>query len=81
MVQNLKSRSSLTSILFINYWFNWSENGIIKDSRVERAMTDVDRGNYCRNNPYMDAPQGIGYAVTISAPHMVSNLTTLFVNH
>lgn len=33
-------------------------------------MLAVDRGNYSKNNPYMDAPQGIGYGVTISAPHM-----------
>ncbi|XP_075723645.1 protein-L-isoaspartate (D-aspartate) O-methyltransferase isoform X6 [Rhipicephalus microplus] len=33
-------------------------------------MSSVDRGNYCPHNPYMDSPQGIGYAVTISAPHM-----------
>jgi len=34
-------------------------------------MKAIDRGLFCKNNPYMDAPQGIGYAVTISAPHMV----------
>lgn len=45
-------------------------NGIIKSNTVESAMLEVDRGNYCLNNPYMDAPQGIGYGVTISAPHM-----------
>lgn len=33
-------------------------------------MLAVDRGNYSKNNPYMDSPQGIGYGVTISAPHM-----------
>ncbi|KAB0799981.1 hypothetical protein PPYR_07864 [Photinus pyralis] len=45
-------------------------NGIIKSDTVESAMLGVDRGNFCLNNPYMDAPQGIGYGVTISAPHM-----------
>lgn len=35
-------------------------------------MLRVDRGKYSKNNPYMDSPQGIGYGVTISAPHMVS---------
>ena len=35
-------------------------------------MRSVDRGNFVTRSPYMDAPQGIGYAVTISAPHMVS---------
>jgi hypothetical protein len=35
-------------------------------------MKKVDRGKYVSHNPYMDVPQGIGYGVTISAPHMVS---------
>lgn len=48
-----------------------SGNGIIKDPCVIEAMLTVDRGNFCKHNPYMDSPQGIGYAVTISAPHMV----------
>ncbi|XP_015606501.1 protein-L-isoaspartate(D-aspartate) O-methyltransferase isoform X2 [Cephus cinctus] len=44
---------------------------IIKSDRVYTAMKAVDRGNYTSsNNPYIDAPQGIGYGVTISAPHM-----------
>lgn len=34
-------------------------------------MNQVDRGKYVTHNAYMDAPQGIGYGVTISAPHMV----------
>jgi protein-L-isoaspartate(D-aspartate) O-methyltransferase len=34
-------------------------------------MLQVDRGKYAKKNPYTDAPQGIGYGVTISAPHMV----------
>ncbi|RWS16168.1 Protein-L-isoaspartate(D-aspartate) O-methyltransferase-like protein [Dinothrombium tinctorium] len=33
-------------------------------------MTLVDRANYCKHNPYQDRPQSIGFAVTISAPHM-----------
>lgn len=49
---------------------NLKRNGIIRDPKVERVMLSVDRINYCKNNPYMDSPQGIGYAVTISAPHM-----------
>ena len=49
---------------------NLKKNGIIKDPRVEKAMLTVDRVNYCKNNPYLDSPQGIGFAVTISAPHM-----------
>lgn len=42
----------------------------IRSSRVAEAMTFVDRGNFCPFNPYRDAPQSIGYGVTISAPHM-----------
>lgn len=49
---------------------NLKRNGIIKSARVEDAMLKVDRGRYAKHNPYMDAPQGIGYGVTISAPHM-----------
>jgi protein-L-isoaspartate O-methyltransferase len=45
-------------------------------------MLDVDRGQYAKANQYADSPQSIGYAVTISAPHMVRNshlnLVTLF---
>ncbi|XP_014296761.1 protein-L-isoaspartate(D-aspartate) O-methyltransferase [Microplitis demolitor] len=46
-------------------------SGIIKSDRVFEAMCAVDRGKYViRGNPYVDSPQGIGYGVTISAPHM-----------
>ena len=34
-------------------------------------MLAVDRKNYAKGDAYQDAPQGIGYGVTISAPHMV----------
>lgn len=46
-------------------------NGVIRSDRVESVMVQVDRGYYSKMTPYMDAPQGIGYGVTISAPHMV----------
>ncbi|XP_077996354.1 protein-L-isoaspartate(D-aspartate) O-methyltransferase-like [Glandiceps talaboti] len=46
------------------------QNDIIKDSRVYDALINVDRGIFAKSNPYMDSPQGIGYNVTISAPHM-----------
>lgn len=49
---------------------NLQANGILKNPQIAVAMRAVDRGLFCKNNPYMDAPQGIGYAVTISAPHM-----------
>ena len=46
---------------------------MIESDRVERIMKEVDRGNYCSHSPYSDRPQSIGFGVTISAPHMVSN--------
>ena len=52
----------------INYF---SANGIIESDKVERVMKSVDRADFCKSNPYYDAPQGIGHSVTISAPHMV----------
>lgn len=45
---------------------------MIKSDRVFEAMNSVDRGKYTHpSHAYIDAPQGIGYGVTISAPHMV----------
>eukprot|EP00048_Salpingoeca_helianthica_P002065 m.54251 g.54251 ORF g.54251 m.54251 type:complete len:254 (-) comp11880_c0_seq3:107-868(-) len=44
--------------------------GIIKSAEVAEAMTAVDRGHYTAREPYQDSPQPIGFAATISAPHM-----------
>jgi len=55
-----------------------TENAVIQSREVELAMVQVDRQLYSPNNPYMDAPQGIGFGVTISAPHMVKLLHNLF---
>lgn len=44
--------------------------GIIVSETVAQAMIKTDRKYYSPGNPYMDAPQSIGYGVTISAPHM-----------
>ncbi|XP_039284259.1 protein-L-isoaspartate(D-aspartate) O-methyltransferase isoform X1 [Nilaparvata lugens] len=49
---------------------NLKVNKMIKSDKVEDVMLKVDRGRYVSHNSYMDAPQGIGYGVTISAPHM-----------
>lgn len=46
-------------------------HSIIRNSRIKKAMLHLDRAKYVKNNAYMDAPQSIGYGVTISAPHMV----------
>ncbi|XP_073949392.1 protein-L-isoaspartate (D-aspartate) O-methyltransferase isoform X2 [Choristoneura fumiferana] len=49
---------------------NLRKNGIIKSDAVANAMSLVDRKNYCPYAPYHDSPQSIGFAATISAPHM-----------
>ncbi|XP_013179184.1 PREDICTED: protein-L-isoaspartate(D-aspartate) O-methyltransferase isoform X1 [Papilio xuthus] len=49
---------------------NLRANGIIKNVAVANAMNAVDRKFYCPYAPYQDSPQSIGYAATISAPHM-----------
>ncbi|XP_055389617.1 protein-L-isoaspartate(D-aspartate) O-methyltransferase [Condylostylus longicornis] len=46
------------------------EYGVIKTEAVANAMLATDRKWYSPRNPYVDAPQGIGCGVTISAPHM-----------
>ncbi|XP_075248576.1 protein-L-isoaspartate(D-aspartate) O-methyltransferase-like [Convolutriloba macropyga] len=43
---------------------------VITSDRVKQTMLEVDRQYYTSRSPYVDSPQGIGYAVTISAPHM-----------
>jgi len=56
-------------------------NGLIKSDTVKDSMLAVDRGNYCRGNPYMDAPQRIGWNITISAPHMHAHALELLSDH
>ena len=51
---------------------NLVKNEIVKSSKIANVMKEVDRGSYTKSgSSYMDAPQSIGYGVTISAPHMV----------
>jgi len=56
-------------------------NGIIHSPEIEEVMLKVDRGKYSKYNAYMDAPQGIGYGVTISAPHMHAHALELLRNN
>jgi protein-L-isoaspartate(D-aspartate) O-methyltransferase len=51
---------------------NLFKNGLIKDQRIKQAMLSVDRADFTdqKSDAYDDRPQSIGYAVTISAPHM-----------
>ncbi|XP_053211305.1 protein-L-isoaspartate(D-aspartate) O-methyltransferase-like [Panonychus citri] len=44
-------------------------------------MLAVDRSNYCQSNHFTDAPQKIGFAVTISAPHMHAYALEYFKDH
>ena len=56
-------------------------NNIIKSKEVRDTMVQVDRGNYVRQNAYMDAPQSIGFNITISAPHMHAHALELLKEH
>ncbi|GAB1598315.1 protein-L-isoaspartate(D-aspartate) O-methyltransferase-like isoform X2 [Argonauta hians] len=60
---------------------NLFQNGIIKTERVRDTMKLVDRGDFCPRYPYADSPQGIGYAVTISAPHMHAYALEMLKDH
>ncbi|CAB3366051.1 Hypothetical predicted protein [Cloeon dipterum] len=62
---------------------NLKANGIITSAEVEKAMLRTDRGKYILevNKPYQDAPQGIGYGVTISAPHMHAHALEILKDH
>jgi len=57
------------------------DNGIVKSEEVKAAMLAVDRGNYVRSSAYQDAPQRIGWNITISAPHMHAHALELLKDH
>ncbi|XP_033630176.1 protein-L-isoaspartate(D-aspartate) O-methyltransferase-like isoform X1 [Asterias rubens] len=63
--------------------YKLKQHGIIKTDSVHNAMKQVDRKNYSKtkSDPYADSPQGIGYAVTISAPHMHAHALELLKDH
>ncbi|RTG84414.1 protein-L-isoaspartate(D-aspartate) O-methyltransferase [Schistosoma bovis] len=50
---------------------NLFRNRVISSEIVKNTMLSVDRGYFARSNSYEDRPSSIGYAATISAPHMV----------
>ena len=56
-------------------------NNIIQSEAVKNVMMQVDRGHYSKKNAYMDAPQSIGYNITISAPHMHAHALELLKDH
>jgi protein-L-isoaspartate(D-aspartate) O-methyltransferase len=49
---------------------NLRHNGVFSSEIVANVMKQVDRAKYCSKSAYQDAPQSIGFSVTISAPHM-----------
>ena len=53
---------------------NLCRGKLITDPDVRRALLEIDRKNYCQPagapRAYEDAPQQIGWNITISAPHM-----------
>lgn len=55
--------------LISNLW----KTGLITTPRVREAFEKVDRGDFCKINPYEDSPQRIGWDATISAPHIHAN--------
>lgn len=46
-----------------------AESGLALTRPLSCAL-QVDRGHYAPSSPYHDSPQPLGYAATISAPHM-----------
>eukprot|EP01027_Heterolobosea_sp_BB2_P011109 GEZU01016203.1.p1 GENE.GEZU01016203.1~~GEZU01016203.1.p1 ORF type:complete len:227 (-),score=32.82 GEZU01016203.1:107-787(-) len=62
---------------------NLKESRIFTSPEVERAMLAVDRKYYVLDEEYAytDAPQPIGYNVTISAPHMHAMCLELLKDH
>lgn len=44
-------------------------------------MLAVDRCFFAPRDPYVDSPQGIGYGVTISAPHMHAHALEVLKDH
>lgn len=49
---------------------NLVRSKLVSHPRVVSALKETDRAVYCPYRSYVDAPQSIGYSVTISAPHM-----------
>lgn len=70
-ITTTKKKPQLIVISQFTFFYFDSDNGIIKNPIVKESMTATDRKFYCKKTPYVDAPQSIGYSVTISAPHMV----------
>uniref|UniRef100_A0A0D6QZM5 Protein-L-isoaspartate O-methyltransferase n=1 Tax=Araucaria cunninghamii TaxID=56994 RepID=A0A0D6QZM5_ARACU len=59
------------------------EYGILKSKVAAEAMRQIDRADYVldHRSAYVDSPQPIGYAATISAPHMHAYCLDYLVDH
>jgi len=59
-----------------------TQNSIIHNPRVQKAMMLVDRGNFVHNiqDAYYDNPVPIGHGATISAPHMHAHVLELLAD-
>jgi protein-L-isoaspartate(D-aspartate) O-methyltransferase len=53
----------------------------LRSKEVKDAMSKVDRADFCRNNPFEDSPQIIGYGATISAPSIHAEALELLKNN
>jgi len=63
---------------------NLYKSGLITSAHVKDSMSSVDRAHYCPKRPdsaYEDSPQSIGYAATISAPHMHASAAESLLPH
>uniref|UniRef100_UPI00398E5B4A l-isoaspartyl protein carboxyl methyltransferase, like isoform X2 n=1 Tax=Pristiophorus japonicus TaxID=55135 RepID=UPI00398E5B4A len=60
---------------------NLRRNGVIRSEQVFAAMMATNRALYCKQSPFMDAPQSIGYRATISAPHMHAHALECLKDH
>ncbi|CAL2045371.1 CBN-PCM-1 protein [Caenorhabditis brenneri] len=54
---------------------------VLASRRAYDAMMAVDRADFSPRDPYQDAPQGIGYNATITAPHMHAAALDYLQNH
>lgn len=60
-----------------------ARNGLVRTPRVKEAMLAVDRGLFSKSKEeaYHDNPHGIGFSVTISAPHMHASCLEALQDH
>ncbi|CAH8860530.1 unnamed protein product [Trichobilharzia szidati] len=70
--------SGRTHVELIN---NLYKNRVITSEIVKNTMMSVDRGYFAKSNSYEDRPLSIGFAATISAPHMHAHALEALRDH